>query len=182
MLAAVCHNGIGRASAISRKLGESPRNYFREMAMLSGRLVHLIEEHWEEIADSVVNKIRRHPDLTELPKRPEAELKQWCQEILTNLGYWLSAPKAGELKRRYEVLGRARFEQSIPLHEAVLRFFILKDKIVDFVHQQGFAPTSMQLYAEEELEHSVGQFFDAMVYNLVRGYENAMRLAQRVAS
>ena len=150
--------------------------------MLSGKLVQLIEEHWEEIADGVVDKIRRHPDLPVLAKRPQAELKQWCQEILTNLGYSLSAPKAEELKRRYEVLGRVRFEESIPLHEAVLRFFILKDKIVDFVHQQGFAMTSMHLYAEEELEHRVGRFFDAMVYHIVRGYENAMRVASRAAS
>src|ERR1051326_8470368 len=150
--------------------------------MLSGKLVHLIEENWEEIADSVVSKIRRHPDLPELTKRPPAEIKQWCQEILTNLGYSLSAPKAEELKRRYEVLGRTRFEQSIPLHEAVLRVFILKDKIVDYVHQQGFTPSSMNLYAEEQLEIQVGRFFDAMVYNIVRGYEHAMRFAARVAS
>ena len=150
--------------------------------MLSGKLVHLIEEHWEEIADSVVNNIRRHPDLPELAKRPPAELKHWCQEILTNLGPWLSSPQSQELQRRYEVMGRVRFEESIPLHEAVLRFFLLKEKIVDFVHQQGYAPTSMQLYAEEELERRVGRFFDAMVYNIVRGYEHAMRFASRVAS
>jgi hypothetical protein len=152
------------------------------MAMLSGKLVHLIEEHWEEIASSAVAEMRLHADLAVLAKRPEAELKQWCREILSNFGYWLSATKAEELKRRYEILGRVRFEESIPLHEAVLRFFILKEKIIDFVHQQGFAPTSMHLYAEEELEHLTGRFFDAMVYNVVRGYENAMRVAQRVAS
>ena len=150
--------------------------------MLSGRLVHLIEEHWEQIADAVIDKIRKHPDLAVLPRRSEAELKEWCQEILANLGYSLAASKAEELKRRYEVLGRTRFEESLPLHEAVLRFFILKDKIIDFVHHQGFAMDTMHLYAEEELEHRVCQFFDAMVYHIVRGYECAMRVASRIAS
>ena len=150
--------------------------------MLSGRLVHLIEENWEEIAASAVDGILRHPDLPALSKRPPAELKHWCQEILTNLGYWLSAPQSEELQRRYEVLGRVRFEQSIPLHEAVLRFFILKEKMIDFVHQQGFMPTSMNLYAEEELLRRMGRFFDALVYHIVRGYESARRFAQRVAS
>ena len=150
--------------------------------MLSGRLVHLIEEHWEGIADRLVLDVHRHPELPVLAKRPEGELKEWCQGILANLGYWLAATKGEELKRRYEVLGRSRFEESVPLHEAVLRMFILKEKIIDFVHQQGFAVNSMQVYAEEELERRVGRFFDAMVYHIVRGYESAMRVARRAAS
>jgi hypothetical protein len=150
--------------------------------MLSGKLIHLIEEHWEEIAASTVESIRRHPDMPMLARRAPAELRQWCREILTNMGHWLSAAKAEEVQRRYEVLGRVRFEESVPLHEAVLRFFILKDKIVDFVHHQGFAQTSMYLYAEEELEHRVGRFFDAMVYHIVRGYESARWVAERAAS
>ena len=150
--------------------------------MLSGRLVQLIEEHWEDIAGRVVREIRRHPDLPVLARRPDAELKEWCQGILTNLGYWLAATRGEELRGRYEGLGRTRFEESVPLHEAVLRFFVLKDKIIDFVHQQGFAMTSIELYAEEELERRVHRFFDVMVYHLVRGYEHAMRVAARAAS
>jgi hypothetical protein len=150
--------------------------------MLSGKLVQLIVEHWEVIAGGVVEKIRRHPDLPTLASRPESELKEWCQDILQNLGYSLSAGRGEELKRRYEVLGRVRYEESVPLHEAVLRFQILKDTIIDFVHRQGFPLTSLQLYAEEELEQRVNRFFDALVYHVVRGYEQAMRLAVRVAS
>ena len=152
------------------------------MAMLSGRLVQRIEEHWEEIADRVITRIRRHPDLQVLAQRSTPELKEWCREILGNLGYWLSATQGEELKRRYEILGRVRYEESIPLHEAVLRFQLLKDSIIDFVHAQGFTLTSMQLYAEEELEQHVCRFFDAMVYHIVRGYETAMRVALRAVS
>jgi hypothetical protein len=31
----------------------------------------------------------------------------------------------------------------------------------------------MDLYAEEELEHGVGQFFDNAIYHLIRGYQQA---------
>jgi hypothetical protein len=150
--------------------------------MLSGKLVQLIEEHWEEIARRVIQKIRRHADLPALAARPESELQEWCQDILVNLGDWLIGTNAEELKRRYEVLGRTRYEESIPLHEAVLRFQILKDTMIEFVHGQGFAMTSVELYAEEELEFRVNRFFDALIYHVVRGYEQAMRLAARVAS
>jgi hypothetical protein len=38
----------------------------------------------------------------------------------------------------------------------------------------------IELYAEEELEHRVGRFFDFMLYHVVRGYEAAMRRAAHV--
>ena len=95
--------------------------------MLSARLVQLIEEQWERIAQRLIGKIRRHPDMPLLASRPDSELRQWCQDILANLGSWLSASRAEELRSRYEVVGRLRFEESIPLHEAVLRLQVLKD-------------------------------------------------------
>jgi hypothetical protein len=149
--------------------------------MLSGKLVQLIETHSNAIADHVVQIIRHHPDLPALAGGPEPELREWCQDILSNIGYWLSASQTDELKRRYEVLGKLRFEQEIPLHEAVLRFFILKNAIRDFIHSQGMAITSVQLHAEEELDQRISRFFEAMVYHLVRGYEGAMRLSMRLA-
>jgi hypothetical protein len=150
--------------------------------MLSTRLVQLIEANWEEIATRLVKAIQRHPDMANLASRPEAEIRDWCREILANLGYLLTATKHQEVQRRFEILGRMRFEENIPLHEAVLRFHLLKDKIIGFLHEQGFAMTAVELYAEEELEQRMGRFFDACVYHVVRGYECALRVAHRLAS
>jgi len=150
--------------------------------MLSTRLVQLIESNWEVIAERLIAALRKHPDIEQLSRCSDMELREWCHEILANLGYLLAASKDNEVKRRFQVLGRMRFEENIPLHEAVLRFHLLKDKIIGFVHEQGFPMTAMQLYAEEELESRMGRFFDACVYALVRGYEAAIRRAQRVAS
>ncbi|HEY1336030.1 MAG TPA: hypothetical protein VGF59_00905 [Bryobacteraceae bacterium] len=150
--------------------------------MLSTRLVQLIEENWEEIAARLISAVRKHPETPKLAKIPEVEIREWCQEILGNLGYLLSASKDEDVKRRFEVLGRLRYEENIPLHEAVLRFHLLKDKIIGFVHEQGFPMTALQLYAEEELEQRTDRFFDACVYHIVKGYEAAMRRASRMAS
>jgi len=150
--------------------------------MLSTKLVQLIEAHWDEIAQRLILAIRSHPDMQELSKRPEIELREWCREILENLGDLLSAKKHEDVHSRYRVLGKVRFEENIPLHEAVLRFHLLKDKIVGFVHEQGFPMNTLQLYAEEELEQRMGRFFDACVYQVVCGYEHALRRAARLAS
>ena len=143
--------------------------------MLSTRLVQLIEGNWETIAGRLIREIYRHPDMQKLASRPEADIREWCRTILQDLGHLLTAKNEAEVKRRFETLGRARFEEDIPLHEGVLRLHLLKDKILGFIHDQGFTMDTLQLYAEEELTMRMGRFFDASVYHLVRGYEAAMR-------
>lgn len=150
--------------------------------MLSTRMVELIESNWETIADRMVRSVKKHPDLANLAARPDLELREWCREMLQSLGYLLSATQDAEVQRRFEVLGKARFEENIPLHEAVLRFHLLKDKVIGFIHEQGFPMSAMQLYAEEELEHRLSRLFDAGVYYIVRGYENAIRLERRLST
>lgn len=146
--------------------------------MLSGKLVKSIQDHWEEIAAVVLRKIRRHPDTEVLARQTDAELRDWCRDILENLNHWLVARDEQEVKRRYELAGGLRFEEAIPLHEAVLRFQMLKDAIIDFARGQAL-PSYVQLYAEEELESRVTRFFDTLVYHVVVGYERAMRRSAR---
>ena len=150
--------------------------------MISTKLVQLIEENWEEIARRVIRDVRKHPDLENLAKKPDLDLREWCRAILEQVGVLITARKDQEVQRRFELLGKLRFEENIPLHEAVLRVHILKDEILNFIHEQGFPMTAMQLYAEEELEQRMGRFLDECVYRIVRGYEHAMRIDRRVAS
>ncbi len=145
--------------------------------MLSPRLLELIEAHWEEIANRLIHALRNHPDTPNLARKPDAELKEWCRAILKNMGaLLLGADK--EIARRYRRAGRARYEEDVPLHEAVLRVQLLKDKILAFINEQALPMTTLHLYAEEELERRIGRFFDLIVYSLVRGYEDAQKLAR----
>lgn len=150
--------------------------------MLSTKLVQLIEKNSEIITDGLIGEIRHDPQLSAFAHRPDAELRAWSRDILKNLGYLLGTSKAEELGRRFEVVGRLRFEQNIPLHEAVLRCQALKNKILHFARDHAFAMTPMEIYAEEELDRRIGWLFDAMVYHIVRGYESAERVASQLAS
>jgi hypothetical protein len=150
--------------------------------LLSTKLVQLIEDHWEEISARLIRQVRKNRELRNLAVRPDAELREWCQGILENLGQLLVIKNEDEIGRRFAALGRKRFEENIPLHEAVLRLHLLHDEIVAFVHEQGFPMTALQLYAEEELEQRMTRFFQACVYHVVRGYEAATTLERRVAS
>jgi hypothetical protein len=149
--------------------------------MLSSKLVQLIETNWEEITNRLIAAVRTRAELPNLQRKTDPEMREWCRNILQDLDYLLTSRKEQEMHRRFEVLGRMRCEENIPLHEAVLRFHILKHKIIEFVHEQGFPMSAMHLHAEIELELRVGRFFDDCVYHVVRGYEAALRVA-RLAS
>ncbi len=115
---------------------------------------------------------------------PAAFRKRTCatarERSSQHLGHWLSVSKQEELARRFERIGVLRFEESIPLAEVVLCYVIVKDRILEFVRGQGIGQTTVEVYAEEELEHSVGRFFDSMIYHIVCGYEAALSEAARV--
>ena len=148
--------------------------------MLSHQLIRMIEDQWEQLAERVLGKIRRDPQLVHLGRLPNSELREWARDVLKNLDHWLSERR--ELGQRYEGLGRLRFEESIPLCEAVHGIHLLKEEMIDFVRSRGFGRTSVELYAEEELEHRVDHFFDWLVEHFVYGYEEALRKAAHFAA
>jgi hypothetical protein len=151
--------------------------------MLSGRLVHLIESHHKEIGERTLRQILHSPDLPHLQRLPESELRERSRAILEHLGEWLSGKeKELEIAKIQEMLGKRRFEQSVPLHEAVHALCLVKNDMIDFIEEQEFQRDCLGLYAEEELEHRIGRFFDALTIHLVRGYEVAWQKGARAAA
>ncbi|HUJ22326.1 MAG TPA: hypothetical protein VLX58_12420 [Bryobacteraceae bacterium] len=150
--------------------------------MVSGRLIYLIESHQEEIANRILHAIHCDTELVHAHQLHELELRKRGRQILKNLGHWLAEGNEAELAKEYESVGKARYEESVPLHESVRMLCITKDKMVDFVLQHGMTKDSLELYAEEELEHRLGRFFDLLVIHLVRGYEGAWRRAMHAAA
>ena len=145
--------------------------------MLSGKLIHLIESHWDEIVARVVDQIRREPQMTHFQTIAQTELREWGQALLQNLGHWLAAGNEDDLAHKYEHLGKLRFEEDVPLYESVHALCIIREKMLDFVEEHIFSKSSLELYAEEELERRLGRFFDLLTIHLVRGYERALRQA-----
>jgi hypothetical protein len=143
--------------------------------MLSIKMVQLVETHWEQISTRILHKIRNDARLAHVGKLSESELRERTREILNHIGDWLGATLDEPLAQRCETLGRQRFEEGIPLHEVVLARFLIKDGLMEFVRDHAFVETSLQLYAEGELERSVGHLFDRMIYYVICGYEEALR-------
>ena len=149
--------------------------------MLSTNLVRMIESHAEQITTEAIRRIRQDTELPHLNKLADPELRGWAGHILKHLGDWLAVSDQKQIASCYQGLGRLRFEEHVPLHESVRNFQMLKDLIVSYVRDQGARQTTVEIYAEEELEHLLYKFFDKMIYHMVRGYESAQRLSQAAA-
>jgi hypothetical protein len=147
--------------------------------MLSNKLVESIEDHSEPLMALVVERIRLDPDLSTISQLRDLELREAGYEFLHKLGSWLAGDKRDDVASQQQEIGKLRYSQQIPLHECVKALHILKYETVDYVRNQGFAQTSLEIYAEEELEHRLNRFMDFQVYHLVRGYEAALRKAAR---
>jgi hypothetical protein len=146
--------------------------------MLSGKLVHLIEAHWEEALSRIIAQINRDPSMATYRAVIEPELREWGEILLRNLGHWLAPERESEIGHNYERLGRLRFEAGIPLHECVRWLAVAREIILDFVEEHVYSKTSLELYEEEELDRRLGHFFDILTIHMVKGYEEALRGAQ----
>jgi hypothetical protein len=142
--------------------------------MLSAKLIRMVEEHWEPLTTRIVQDVRRDPRLPHFGMIPESELRERTGVILRRLGDWLTYSNQEELAARFENLGGRRYTDEIPLHELVLRYMMVKDHMLEFVREQGFNHSTVDIYAAEELEHAVNKFFDNAIYHIVRGYEAAI--------
>jgi hypothetical protein len=146
--------------------------------MISANLVQLVEDHSDGVATRIIRQLREDPRLPHMGSLPEGELRSRAREILKHLGHWLLVSKERESAKHFEEIGAERFREGIPLAELALAYIIVKAQIIQFVRDQGIGQTAVELYAEEELEHVVSRFFDMTVYNLIKGYENALNGAE----
>lgn len=153
-------------------LGNGLDEGLEEADMVSAKLVTQIETHWEAIHARFV-RLLRHEPLTAIAQLPESELQEACRRILRNLGHWLVSSSEADIGRMYEQVGRQRLAERIPLSQAIRVVQLMRQATTDYVRDEGVFESSVDLYAEEELEHELARFFDLLVYYLARGYEGA---------
>jgi hypothetical protein len=146
--------------------------------MVSAKLVHQIELHWEAISGRFLRQLRASHHVPHISRIPESDILEVCRRVLHNLGHWLVSTSEEEIAHLYEHMGQERYRQGVPLSEALRTIQLMKDATLDYVRDEGPIQNSIDLYAEEELEHQLGRFFDLMMYYLTRGYEEACKAMQ----
>ncbi len=150
--------------------------------MLSARLVHQIEDHWEAVAVRFLRLVRNCSRVPHLNRLPESEAIEICRRLLRNLSQWLDTSAEEAIRDQYEQVGRKRCREGMPLSEAIRAVQLLKDASVGFIRDQCMTTEGVDLYAEEELEHEFSRFFDLLMFHLARGYEQEQAGSARAAA
>jgi hypothetical protein len=150
--------------------------------MLTARLIQLIETHSEAITRDAMAAIATDPRTRSFARLHQSEIESRVSALYHNLGKWISGPNDEAVRNEYEAWGRKRFRQGIPLSEIVYSLVLTKGHLRRYIRDHGLLEfpgdhvaagelLPVELYAIQELNYRVGEFFDMALYYLVRGYE-----------
>jgi hypothetical protein len=138
--------------------------------MIALKLVHLIEQHSEELAHSLIHKIENSPKCAELKKVPRREIESRAFEIYVNLSEWLLNKTEHDIERTYVGLGEHRCRQGVAFNNVFWGIILTKENLWDFLRRESLEESALNLYGEFELLRMLDQFFDRALYYLSVGY------------
>jgi hypothetical protein len=144
------------------------------MAMVGLRLVHLIENHSDELVEDLLQAVAHSARTRDLRKVPPEELRGRLHELLRHLSEWLLTKTDRDIEKRYVELGVRRAHQGVALADFCWALVMIKENIWHFLNAQAFAHNPVELYGEMEFLRLLDQFFDRALYHVARGYEQAL--------
>lgn len=140
--------------------------------MISNTLVQWIETHWAQISAGIERDLACDADLAEIAKI-EGSFRKAAEDLVRNLGEWLAGGEHPALAEEYEQLGAQCYQRGIPPHLLIRAVTLCKRRIQNFVREEGFPRSVVEIYVEEELELRVDRFFDCLTFWAIRGHWEA---------
>lgn len=141
--------------------------------MLSATIISRIESKWEQIVASVIDETHRDHRLASYQALSTHELRRRAEDLVRNLGQWLSAGNHHEIAARFEELGRRRHAEGFSLAEVVRKIQLLEEKLVAAARDENDARNALDIYGELEILRALNRFFWLANYHVVHGYESA---------
>ncbi|MBI3933872.1 MAG: hypothetical protein HY316_04215 [Acidobacteria bacterium] len=139
--------------------------------MLSARLIQMIENHADELMNSLIGKLKTHTRTPAYGRFSDTEIRSRAYTVYKNLGAWMVGKPEDEIRQLYERLGLQRFEEGTPLHEVIYALILTKSNLLEYIRASGLGATALEIYAEQELSHKIEQFFDTAIYYTAVGYQ-----------
>jgi len=148
--------------------------------MFALRLVRLVEDHADQLADNLLKKLRASESCNDLLTLvPDSELKNRAYEIYRHASEWLLSKTEAEIEERYLGLGARRAQQDVPFSQMLYAIHTVKENMWDFLRNEDFME-AQDLIGGMELLYSLERFFDRVIYFASVGYEGAR--ARQVAN
>ena len=140
--------------------------------MIALRFVRLIESHSNQLAESLLHKIKRSSRAADLRKLPQHEIQERTLEVYRNLSDWLLTKTDEDIERVYKPLGRRRAEQGVSLSALCWAIMMIEENLWEFLEMEGMREKPLELLGSLELLRRLDQFFDQAVYFATLGYES----------
>lgn len=141
--------------------------------MLGLKLVRLIERHSDALSRGLAARIRDSERTSDFRKIPPEDLQLAATEVYRNLGEWLLQKTESDIALRFKSIAARRAAQGISLHQFVWALMLTRDHLWQFLRQEAFADTIVELHGELELHQLLSQFFDRAVYYAILGHDEA---------
>jgi hypothetical protein len=141
--------------------------------MLTYKLVHLIEYHADNLASSLLRRVKHSERAGSYRNVPPEELKKVVSEIYHHLGAWLLNKTESDIEQRYTAIGSRRAGQGVPLRELVWVIVLTKRNLCEFINDMSFPGRAVEELERQEMLQLLDQFFENAIYAAVVGYERA---------
>jgi hypothetical protein len=150
--------------------------------MIAAKLVELIEIHAPRLTRDVTEDLLINERTRAFRRVDPEELQLRVFQIVNRLGQWIGDPHGVKVQAEFAEWGRRRYDQGIPLSELIYAIIVIKHHLRRYIADHGLVDASFprvegdyvlpfHLHSLQELNASVGQFFDEALYHLARGYE-----------
>ena len=150
--------------------------------MIRHRLIHLIEEHSDELANELLSRARESTHLTSfISKVPPDELRQRVYEIYRHLGQWLLRRTEADIEEHYCAVGARRCRQGVALSQLIWATLLTKENLWAFLNRESWPGFEVEVLAEHEMLRTIDHFFNRAIYFAAIGFEQAA-IAERRAS
>ena len=141
--------------------------------MLASRLVHLIENHSEELATGLTAKLNQSERTRDFGNIPREELQKTTAELYHNLGEWLLKKTEKDIENHFASVAGRRAAEGVSLRQFVWALIVSRNHLYQFLLGRAFADSIFELYNELELQQLLNQFFERAIYYGVAAYEDA---------
>jgi hypothetical protein len=139
--------------------------------MIALRLVRLIENHSDELTETLIGKLKASHLTADLRKVPAEELRGRMRELLQHLNEWLLTKTGRDIEQRYREIGERRAAQNVAFSAYCWGIMLTKGHLWEFLQRQAFMRGPVEIYGELELLRLMDQFFDRALCFAAEGYE-----------
>jgi hypothetical protein len=140
--------------------------------MLSGRLVQMVEDHAEQLTQSLTIDLKENARTPEYRKLPDSEIHDRVFKVYHDLGEWLGTEGEIQVEAYHTRLGKRRADEGIPLSQVLYALIRTKKHLIAYVRRAGVFDSAMDLYQFQEFRRLVDNFFDKAIYYTTRAYEH----------